>query len=218
MALVKDFFHGDPNVGLFGFATDKYFLSPDSNMKPDPLKVPPVHSIISGTPLAGMFCAGNSHGILLPAITAVDEYERISAQMKKLGVNAHILKSKYTALGNLILCNDRAALASPLLLHHKKEIEACLKVPVSFGTLLGLDIVGSVCVATNKGFLLNMHASDEDFSLVKSVLGTDGDIGTINFGGQFIRSGLIANSHGAIIGNSTTGPELARIEEALGFL
>ena len=39
-----------------------------------------------------------------------------------------------------------------------------------------------------------------------------------DFGSEFVRSGLIANSSGAIIGNRTTGPELARIEEALGFL
>lgn len=218
MPLSKDFFHGDPNVGLFGFATDKYLFSPDTNLNPGPLKVPAVHSTISSTQLCGMFCAGNSHGILVPSITADFELERIQSQMKKFGVKAHRINSKYTALGNLIIANDKAALVSPVLEHHKKEIEETLGVPVTFSNLLDLEIVGSLCVATNKGFLLSMYASDEDFNLLKKVLGTNGDIGTINFGGQFVRSGLIANSQGALIGSRTTGPELARIEEALGFL
>ena len=43
-------------------------------------------------------------------------------------------------------------------------------------------------------------------------------IGTVNHGSPVIGSGLIANSKGAIIGNQTTGIEMGRIEEALGFL
>lgn len=35
---------------------------------------------------------------------------------------------------------------------------------------------------------------------------------------NMIGSGLVANSKGAIIGNLTTGIEMGRIEEALGFL
>ncbi len=218
MSLKKGSFHGDPNIGLFAFATDKYIFSPDDNIDAEHLNVPLVASTISGTQLSGMFAAGNSHGIILPVMADKLEIKRISTQMKKLGVNVLCLESKSNTFGNLILCNDKAALASPELEPYKKKIEDCLKVPVTFGKILDMDIVGSVCITTNKGFLLNMHASDEDFELVKKVLGTEGDIGTVNFGGPFVRTGLVANSVGAIAGSMTSGPELSRIEEALGFI
>ncbi len=218
MSLKKGAFHGDPNIGLFAFATDKYLFSADDNLNAKDLNVPLVASTVSGTQLCGMFAAGNSHGIILPVMADKLEIKRISAQMKKLGINVLCLESKQNAMGNLILCNDKGALASPELKPYKKKIEACLKVPLTFGKILDMDIVGSVCIATNKGFLLNMHASDKDFELVKKVLGTEGDIGTVNFGGPFVRSGLVANSVGAIAGSMTSGPELSRIEEALGFI
>ena len=218
MSLKKGSFHGDPNIGLFAFATDRYLFAADDSINVDNLKVPVVASTISGTQLCGMFAVGNSNGIILPVMVDKLEIKRISTQMKKLGVNVLCLESKSNTFGNLILCNDKAALASPELKPFKKKIEACLKVPVTFGKILDMDIVGSVCIATNKGFLLNMHAGDNDFEFVKKVLGTEGDIGTVNFGGQFIRSGLAANSSGAITGSRTSGPELSRIEEALGFI
>jgi translation initiation factor 6 len=43
-------------------------------------------------------------------------------------------------------------------------------------------------------------------------------IGTVNHGDPMIGTGLVANSKGAIIGRNTTGIEMGRIEEALGFL
>ena len=39
-----------------------------------------------------------------------------------------------------------------------------------------------------------------------------------NFGFPFVKSGLIANSNGYLAGSRTTGIELGRIDEALGFL
>lgn len=43
-------------------------------------------------------------------------------------------------------------------------------------------------------------------------------IGTVNHGFPMIGSGLVANDHGALIGRLTTGIEMGRIDEALGFL
>ncbi|MHA1130029.1 MAG: hypothetical protein ACTSQQ_04400 [Candidatus Helarchaeota archaeon] len=43
------------------------------------------------------------------------------------------------------------------------------------------------------------------------MFGTSVGIGTINAGFHLIGSGLIANVHGAIAGELTTGPELARV-------
>ncbi len=50
------------------------------------------------------------------------------------------------------------------------------------------------------------------------MLGVPADIGTINYGGPLVGSGLLANAHGYVVGQETTGPELGRIEDALGYI
>jgi len=44
------------------------------------------------------------------------------------------------------------------------------------------------------------------------------DVGTVNFGSPLVGSGILANSRGYVAGDETTGPELGRIEDALGFM
>jgi len=41
------------------------------------------------------------------------------------------------------------------------------------------------------------------------------NVGTVNRGNIFVRSGIVANSKGALVGYETTGPELLRIQSAL---
>lgn len=220
MNVAKAEFHGDPNIGLFGFATDKYVIVPDSNMDTSILGVPAVYLTVAQTELVGLFMAGNSNGIILPHIINAREEERIKTGFKSIKKKINILKldTSKTCLGNLIICNDNAAIISPLLEKYKDAISKCLKVPVVAGNITELDIVGSLCVATNKGFLLTIEGKDYEFEFLKKNLKVGGDIGTVNFGGVFIKSGIIANSYGALIGKFTTGPEIARIEEAFGFL
>lgn len=211
-------FHGDPNIGLFSFATDAYVLAPDPHFKTDVLRVPRIETKAARTNLCGIFFAGNSNGILVPWIIHERELDSLKAAAKKLNLNVTKLESKHTALGNLILCNDRGAIVSPLLRQHLKEIKDCLGVRVVEGKIMDLDIVGSLATATNRGFLLNMHASASDLRFVKKVLSVDGDIGTVNFGSGFVKSGLVVNSRGLLIGNQSTGPEIMRITEALKFV
>lgn len=209
-------FQGDPNIGLFGLATDEYIIMPSEIKDSEILGKKIVNGQVAHTNLNGIFLAGNSNGLLIPNIINSLELKRIKEGLK--GVKVKILETKYTALGNLILCNDKGCIASGLLKDKFDEIESTLEVPVKEGSILDAKIVGSLCVATNKGFLLTMHASEEEFEFIKKVLKVNGDIGTVNFGSIFIKSGVIANSRGVLVGNQTTGPEIARIDEALGFL
>jgi len=220
MHIVKEDFHGDPNIGLFAMATDKYVVVPDDNMNTEVLKVPAIHIDVAQTKLCGLFLAGNSNGILVPSIINERELKILKETLNKIdkNINVTILDCKDTAIGNLIICNDTAAIVSPFLKPYFKEIEKCLKVPVFEKIFEDIEVIGAMCVATNKGFLINSNAEDKDFDFVKDSLKCEGDIGTVNFGGQFIKSGLVANSNGFMIGKLTTGPEVARIDEALDFL
>lgn len=211
-------FYGDPNIGLFGLATDSYVIMPDKSVDTKALKVHLIEMQIARTNLNGIFFAGNSNGIIVPWIIMDNELKRLTSEAKKLKINICKLSSKHTALGNLILCNDKGCIASPLLREDFKEIKDCLGVRVMEGKLMDLNIPGSLCVATNKGFLLNMHSSSADLKFVKTALKVDGDVGTVNFGSGFVRSGIIANSSGLLIGEQSTGPEMGRATEALKFL
>ncbi len=60
--------------------------------------------------------------------------------------------------------------------------------------------------------------SDSEIEILEDVFDLPVDIGTVNFGSPLIGSGLLANSAGYLAGADTTGPELGRIEDALGFI
>ena len=99
-----------------------------------------------------------------------------------------------------------------------KKIRDTLKVPVVHGTIAGLKTVGMAAVATNKGLLCHPKVSDDEKMHLEKIFKVPVMIGTVNHGSPVIGSGLVANTKGAIIGNLTTGIEMGRIEEALGFL
>jgi len=214
-------FLGDPNIGLFAKASDKLcligklMLENEIKILSKILRVPVIKLSVSNTNLIGIFVAMNSKGILLPKIVTENELKEIL----KLDLNFYVIEdTKYTALGNLILCNDKGAVVSPLLENFIDEIGDVLEVKCKVGKIAGLSIVGSCGIVNNRGCLLHRDAKEEEIKIVEKTLKVDVDIGTVNFGSPFIASGIVTNSNGVIVGEETTGPEMARIVEALGFL
>ncbi|HET6399052.1 MAG TPA: translation initiation factor IF-6, partial [Candidatus Thermoplasmatota archaeon] len=55
-------------------------------------------------------------------------------------------------------------------------------------------------------------------AFIKKVLLAPARIGTVNHGHGLVGAGLAANQHGFAVGSRTTGIELGRIDDALGFL
>ncbi len=208
-------FHGDPNIGLYGFATDDYcLLGLEPNKKilkqiKKTLKTNIKFSTIAGTELSGIFIAGNKNGIILPKI--IEDHEL--KNLKKLGLNLEIIKSRQTALGNLILCNDKGCLISEKLKRFKKKISDALDCEVDTGKIINLDIIGSVATASNKGCLCHREAREEEMVKIEEILKVKVDVGTVGYGSPFIRSGLIVNSKGVIFSELSTGPEIGRFEE-----
>ncbi|MBI5355842.1 MAG: translation initiation factor IF-6 [Candidatus Aenigmarchaeota archaeon] len=210
-------FEGNPNLGLFSTATDSFCISGSSRfakLASEILKVPHHEVLVSESRAIGIFTAANSNGILVPHITEKSEI----AEFKKLGINVCMLKTKETALGNLIALNDKGCIMSPYLLPYRKEIFDCFGCEVVIASIAGLDLVGSSCVATNKGFLTHRDCTEREFKIIEDVLKVKGEIGTANFGSPFVGAFIVANSNGFIASEQTTGPELARIDEALGFI
>lgn len=218
-------FHGDPNLGLYGVATDKFCLLsrsiPDKQVKEikEVLGVPVFQVGLYGTDLIGLFAAANSKAVLLPEIIYENELKKLKAHLKKLGIKVQVIKTEHTALGNTILVNDKVAVISSV--YSKSQAN---KIKKLFGVksiqfdIAGLTIVGSVGIITNKGALFNPNLSDADIKKIEKLLGFEMGLGTINMGNPFVSSGVIANSHGFVVGGYSSGYEIGRLDESLGFL
>ena len=206
---------GEDFIGLMGFATDKYAIISPKFKEDHVLDVPTLKTRLYGTNLVGMFCAGNSFGLVLPYFTTESEYKKIIDFSKEVGFNVVKLDGKNTALGNLITANDKAALISETIRNYM-AVEEVLDVETTSMTISGQAEVGGHVLATNRGFITHPVAQDQ-IEDIKEILKVEGMTGTVNCGVPYVKSGLIANSNGYITGMDTTGIELQRIDDALGF-
>jgi translation initiation factor 6 len=216
----KTSFFNNPNIGLFGFATEKFcvlgrFPSDKYAQRIEhALKVPVINSKMLGTTLTGIFAAGNSHGIIVSSYL----HENELSELRKHNVRILVLDTEFTALGNMILCNDHGCVISHELVRFQERISDFLKVPVAVGLITGIDLVGSLAVCNNNGCLVHKLASGEEIDHISKVLKVPVSPATVNFGNHWIRSGTIVNTKGLLVGEPTSGPELGIITETLGFV
>lgn len=205
-------------MGLLGLATDSYAILSSNFKEVSVLGVPVIKTKVYGTTLIGLFCAGNSQGLLVPYFIDDEKIDEIKKTLSESGVDVEISKinERFTALGNLVACNDNAALVSPKFsdLGVFKDV---LGVEIIQRDIAGHEEIGSCCIATNKGFLVHPDA-EEELKEFSDIFKVGGKSGSVNLGFPFIGSGLIANSNGYVTGLRTTGIELGKIDEALGFL
>jgi translation initiation factor 6 len=213
---------GSPNIGVYSLVTDSFAIVPVGVPKTkveklrNYLKVKVIPTNIGGSRLIGALAAANSNGIILPHFAYDDDIKSIQSMTN---VNVKPVKSKKTAFGNLILANDHGAIVDPRLTSEvTNEIKEILGVEVVPGEIACLPYVGSLAVATNKGVLTHPMLREEERKLLQEVLKVPVDVGTVNCGVPFVGSGLIANSHSAVAGSVTTGPEVVIIGQALGVV
>lgn len=213
---------GNSNIGVYVFATDSYVLVPkgiEADKKEviaDIFKVEPVETTIAGTRLVGVLAGGNDKGLLLPS-NIEDEELRFLKKSLGDGVVIERLPSRNNAVGNLIAANSKAALVYPDMERNAvKIIRDVLDVEVFERPIAGVSTVGSVIAVTSRGGLVHPDATEEEVEFLTEVFGVPFLTGTVNFGVAFVRTGLAANSRGAIVGEDTSGPEIARIQMALG--
>jgi translation initiation factor 6 len=172
-----------------------------------------VYTSIGGSVLAGALACGNSNGILLPYSVREEELTAIKALFEG---NITIMETKKTAYGNLVLANDKGAIVDPRFKETEiRKIGETLDVDAVPGEIAGLPYVGALAVATNKGVLAHPLLEDKEKNLLESVFKVSVDVGTINCGIPYVGTGLIGNSHAAVAGSLTTGPEMFIIGNAL---
>ncbi len=212
---------GNPNIGVYIHVTNKLAFVPpglthhDLEVIRSVLGVELVEAVVSGMRLLGIMMAGNDNGVILSKTVSDEELQAIK---KAVGdMNVAVLPSTNNAVGNLIAANNRGAIVYPGLEDDAaKVIEDTLGVEVVKAAVAGTPVVGSVIVVNNRGGLVHPDASEDEIKTLTDIFKVPIVPGTVNFGVSLVRTGLVANDRGAIAGEDTTGPELARIQMALG--
>jgi translation initiation factor 6 len=113
--------------------------------------------------------------------------------------------------------NDNGIVIPPTLKRLQNQLEKFFGLPCNITTIAGLNPLGSLGIATNKGVLVHPQITDKEAKMIERTLEVPLDVGTVNFGSPYPGSGIIANSHGFVAGTSTSGIELGRIAETFGF-
>lgn len=204
---------GHTNLGFYGTLTNNVAIVPPKFKRKELLEVETIiETHIARTELVGLFTTGNKNGILIPNNTTELEKETLDEH----NVNYTIIETTDTALGNLILANDKGAVISETIKEHKKAIEETLNVPVKIGTIGNITNPGVCGAANNYGAVLHRATTEKEAEKVKKTLELEKvDVGTINMGSPFIGSGLINNDRIILVGEDTTGPEIGRIDTTM---
>ncbi|MBI4896024.1 MAG: translation initiation factor IF-6 [Candidatus Aenigmarchaeota archaeon] len=205
---------GDPNIGMYGFATSAYALlgTKTKSVKEmeQALRVPVFTAPVINTWLTGLFLAGNATGIVAPFVVKRD-VEKLQEHVKQI----HLVDGVFTALGNLVLMNDHGIILSPLLHRHQQEFSSFFGIPCETTMIAGQRMVGSLAIANNHGCLAHPHIKPEEQTIIEQILNVDVLMGTVSYGSFYPHVGLIANDHGCVASDTTTGFELGQVLEAL---
>ncbi|MGA2934144.1 MAG: translation initiation factor IF-6 [Methanomicrobiales archaeon] len=213
-------FAGDPHIGVFArVLEDLAIVAPQA---PEAFRVAlreeldaeVVDTTIQDSAIVGALVAGNRWGIVVSGLASREEIARISEHREVM-----LLEKGMNAAGNIILANDIFAAVNPELpLEIAEEIGSFLRVPVLRVSFAGYKAVGKVAVATNRGILVHPRANPGEIAQLEEAVDIPIGVGTVNMGSGLVGSGLLANSRGYLAGIGTSGFELGRIEEVLGFL
>ncbi len=220
--MLRASFTGSAYVGVFAHSSDDVVLvSPDVGEElaadvASELNVTPVTTLIGRSNTVGALTVSNENGILMSAEATDDEQAAVADHT---GLPVRELPGRLNAAGNVVLANDYGAYVHPELSDAAvTTVENTLQVPVERGSFGDVRTVGTAAVVNNAGALCHPQSREQELRALEDHLNVHADLGTINYGGPLVGSGLIANEAGFVTGDETTGPELGRIEETLGFI
>jgi len=213
---------GSSYIGVFGRVTpDCLLVRRDiddelAESMADELGVECVQTTVGGSGTVGSLATGNENGLVVSNRITERETERLNKAVSGPVVE---LPGRINAAGNVVLANDYGAYVHPDISRAGVQaIKEALDVPVLRGTLGERNTVGTAAVANNTGVLCHPKATESELETLEDHLDVYADLGTVNYGTPLLGSGLVANDETYIVGEETTGPELGRIEDTLGYL
>ncbi|HXQ93603.1 MAG TPA: translation initiation factor IF-6 [Thermoplasmata archaeon] len=215
MAIARTVIAGSPYIGIHLRVSDRGAVVPPS--MPRTLasevqrifEVPTVRTTVAESEIVGALLAWNSHGGVVG--DEIDDLER--AALEHI-VPITSLRTRYNALGNNILVNDRGAVVHPEFSDEAvRRVEKALQVPTTRGTIAGLGTVGMAGAATNRGVVVHPKATEKEAEVISEALGVPLHRSTGNFGVPIVGACLVANSHAMLVGRPTTPVEIVHLQE-----
>jgi translation initiation factor 6 len=169
---------------------------------------------IGGSSLLGSLVRGNRNGIAVADIASESDLDQLSSYGEVV-----VMESGVNAAGNLIACNNHGAVVGMTIPGPGCEvISDVLGVPANRVRIAGQDTVGSSLVVNDAGILAHPDISEMEAAIVSDTLGVPLMVGTVCFGSPYVGAGCLASNQSVLAGTGTTGPELNRIEDALGLI
>lgn len=224
--ILKIGFYGNPYLGLFLKSNDKITLMPLNRPEKfkkicNNLRTEEIHGNVFGSPLLGLYSVMNNNGILFAPVIQKEEIESIKKEIKEKGfdTNVDLLETKFTAISNNIVVNNKKCLINPKMYNKKikdkiKDILDVETIPIQ---LENFNVIGSIVFANDNGFIAHPGLNDNEIDIIEEALGVHGGIGTANGGVPFLSLCLVGNNKSVVFGEATTAFEQQRIIEALGF-
>ena len=147
MDIIKYDVYRGPNLGVYISVNDSVvlvqmgFAESKAEKLAKYLDVKYLYSSIANTRLIGSLSVMNNKGLLLPKTAFQSEFDFLK---KETGLEIGVLDSKFTALGNVICCNDKGAVVSPWL-----SQEDCDTI----SDVLGVEVIQKKIA----GFIFSVH-------------------------------------------------------------
>ena len=211
---------GHSQVGVYLSVVGDNLFYPASLDKPAIEEIQQVFDIemnpllIGGSALLGSLICGNNKGIAVADIATEEDLDTLSSYGEIV-----ILESGVNAAGNLLECNDYGAVVSKSIPNPGVElIGEILSVNTARVRVAGQDTVGSLLVANNKGILSHPDITSYEVNEIEKTMNVPVMVGTVCFGSPYVGAGCVTTENDAFVGSGSTGPELNRIEDALGLI
>jgi translation initiation factor 6 len=222
MGIAKTSIDGSEYIGVFALATDRFALLGSGvglkyeNIIREALGARVVRATVDSTAMIGIYAVANSSVILLPESIYASELRRIRNEIGE-GISVETIDTDLNALGNNILANDKVAVINPdYNSKEAKRIADALGVEVLKESIGGYNTVGANNILTNKGMVANNRVSESEFARMKELFGSV-EQSTANLGTISIGICAVANANGVVVGERTTGYEIAKIADALAL-
>jgi len=170
--------------------------------------------LVGGSSLLGSLLSGNARGIAVADIATEEDLDELTSFCDVV-----VMESGMNAAGNLIECNAHGAVVSPVVPQEGVDmISDVLGVDAIRSKVAGHETVGSMLVANGNGVLAHPDVSRSEAESIESVMKVPVMVGTVTFGSPYVGAGCAASDTHALVGSGSTGPELNRIEDALGLI
>lgn len=194
---------------LLPITTSDHFSAAFDNLLTDQVKI--IRTNIAGTAIVGRLTVANSRGMLVPVTTTRSELQHLRNSLPD-GVEVALVEERYSALGNVISCNDKVALVHPELDPETIDvIQDVLQVDVFPAMIANEPLVGSYSVFTNRGGVVTPEITREQLEELSGQLGVSLEPATVNQGSNLVSAGVCVNDSALLCGWDSTALEVANL-------